>query len=69
MARPTVVPLAIHAISAFVPIRHVLPSLARLNMSPSLKPNRIATWFAVVWIGSVRTNAIDRSFTYDAVQR
>jgi hypothetical protein len=37
MARPTVVPLAIHAMSAFVPIRHVLPSLARLNMSPSLK--------------------------------
>jgi hypothetical protein len=32
MVRPVDVPLAIQAISASVPIRHVLPSLARVTM-------------------------------------
>jgi hypothetical protein len=32
MVRPMEVPLAIHATSASVPMRHVLPSLARATM-------------------------------------
>jgi len=35
MVRPMDVPLAIHATSASVPIRHVLPSLARVTMPPA----------------------------------
>jgi hypothetical protein len=35
MVRPREVPLAIHATSASVPMRHLLPSLARVTMPPA----------------------------------